>query len=121
MPGMDEVAAPSPPPPLGKRAIDLRRPAVALCFAGGHLDVLSISALACVDADTHQVLTPWLRKQRAVHIRATESLPRLYAAAEVVSALPHLAELFVGGRRLEVRWLKGSDASASTRNVLEQS
>ena len=106
--------------PLNMRPIVKGR-ASALAFAGGHLDLVSACALACVDVSFHRVLSSWLHQLRSVHAHADEPVRRLRAAADAAAALPQIAEIFVSGRRLDVRWLRGAVPSAATRTVLDLS
>ena len=117
----EEAAPPTPPAaqvPLKERKVVPGRES-ALCFVGGHVDLLTAFNLACVDASTYLVLSPWLRTLRAAHVRADEPAKRLRLAAAAAASLPQLTELYVGGCALEVKRLKGEDKSGSSRTVLD--
>ena len=91
----------------------------AICFAAGHLDVLSAVALACTDREANRVLSKWLASLKSAHVLTSEPASRLGAAAKAAAALPQLSELFVGDHRLDLRWLQSSDVQS--KKVLDLS
>ena len=95
---------------------------------GGHLDLLSVVSLACVNRGTKRVLSNYLKGVKAVRIDADEPASRLRAAAQVAAKLPQLLDIFIGVHRLDVRWMRSSsvgnksllDLSAATSSVRGQ-
>jgi hypothetical protein len=103
--------------PKSRRAAD-PEPSSAICFTAGYLDLLSAVALGCVNKTTRRVVTSWMRGLRAAAISSDDAVLRLHTVTKVAARMPRLVDLFIGGQRLDLRWLRIAGASTN-KEVLD--